>query len=180
MRSLSTQVNDGGRSWNVTYKWTNNYFTVHGFPHMRYESGVLPLQLNNISSLNLKATWNTVPVSAIDTNASYQAMLMDYDRVSANVALDMFADPFIAESQQRRPRIEIMIWLWNTPGLVPVGGKTSLLRDHNYTVAGKNLYVSLLLPTPLLRILTPFFLQCGQTDTCFQTQFLASRQEQCR
>ncbi|KIW05743.1 uncharacterized protein PV09_03599 [Verruconis gallopava] len=114
-------VNDGGTSFTVTYKWTGTPTLVKSYPYMKPFPSRLPVQLWNVSQLNFAADWSITVNSAGDTSEPAQAAAYDAAGLRANVAVDMFLSDNALNSTGFRPPLEIMIWTWWIPVMKPLG-----------------------------------------------------------
>ena len=127
-------MDDNGTSWDVVYQWQDNYYDVHGYPHMALETQLLPMQIKDLTSLQIKASWSTVVASALDLNSAEQEAALVDNRVRSNVAIDMFLDADEQRSVEFRPSIEVMIWLWSCEGIDPVGANLSSANQTQLTI----------------------------------------------
>jgi xyloglucan-specific endo-beta-1,4-glucanase len=95
----------GDDSFSATWKWTKNQDNVHAFPNVRLVSTQLPVQLLNLTSLNLAVDWSMTPS---DGSSSLSAI-----GASADVVVDMFLDPsrITASSSSTKPKYEVMVWM---------------------------------------------------------------------
>lgn len=103
---------------------------------MQLQSQLLPLQVKDLGSLHLKATWSTVVQSAVGLSGSEQQAALDYNRVRSDVAIDMFLDQDEQRSTEFRPSIEVMIWFWAGQDIDPVGETTSSPNSHQMMIDG--------------------------------------------
>lgn len=113
--------NDDDTSFLVNYTWINNFYNVHGFPHIKfftgYDNTVLPVNVSLLTTLSFSSSWLTTVTATGLSDVS----ALDDARIRANVAIDMFLDSDPIKSQSRFPDYEVMIWLFSTGGIDPVG-----------------------------------------------------------
>ncbi|WPA98044.1 uncharacterized protein RHO25_002655 [Cercospora beticola] len=100
--------------WNWT---TQDPVRVHAYPHVELRSERLPLQLGELRTLKIAASWSLAPVSLIDgtsqdpTTEPVAGALEDND-VQANVVLDVFADADVEKSRTpAQQTYELMVWV---------------------------------------------------------------------
>jgi xyloglucan-specific endo-beta-1,4-glucanase len=100
-----SKIPAGDDSFSATWKWTKNQDNVHAFPNVRLVSTQLPIQLLNLTSLNLAVDWSMTPS---DGSSSLSAI-----ETSADVVIDMFLDPsrITASSSSTKPKYEVMVWM---------------------------------------------------------------------
>lgn len=98
----------------------------------------LPVPLQNISHLNLKATWSTLIDGTQNANASEQALQLHLNAVRSNVAVDMFLSLNATNSTETNPPIEVMIWPWYSPWVKPLGWQYNDPTAHVVMVDGMN------------------------------------------
>ena len=118
----------------MEWSWTDSPYKTHGFPRISANSPSLPVELQHISSLNLRANFTSYLSSTRDSTPSSQQNVIQSSGVRSNVAVDMFADPdpLVAfANTTTRPQYEIMIWVSQTQAIHPVGSQTS----HKLTIA---------------------------------------------
>jgi Glycosyl hydrolase family 12 len=106
---------------------------------MQLETQLLPLQVKDLASLRLKATWSTVVESAVGLNSTEQDASLDYNRVRSDVAIDMFLDQDEQRSTEFRPSIEVMVWFWSGKDIDPVGVADSNPNQDQFIVDGMRL-----------------------------------------
>lgn len=129
-------VEDQGTSFSVTYLWTGTSTMVKGYPYMKADPARFPVQLWNMSSLVFSGEWSTTVASAKDNSSLSQAEAYDEIDLHSNVALDMFLSPDALNSTGFRPPIEIMIWLWWCPTVIPLGYRESTPDTEKITIDG--------------------------------------------
>lgn len=81
----------------------------------------LPVQLWNISSLVFSAQWRIYVEGTQDDSPEDQAIAYDNTGLRTNAAIDMFLSDDITNSTGLGSPIEIMIWPWYTPTVLPLG-----------------------------------------------------------
>lgn len=98
-------ISAGNDSFSSTWKWTKNKDNVHAYPNVRLTSTQLPVQLLNLTSLNLAVDWSMAPS---DGSSSLSAI-----ETSADVVVDMFLDSsrITAASSSTKPKYEVMVWM---------------------------------------------------------------------
>ena len=96
----------------------------------------LPVQLWNVSSLPFSAKWKTYVEGSKDASPEEQAVAYDNAALRANVAVDMFLSDDITNSTGLGPPIEIMIWPWYTPDVLPLGHAESTPDTDTVEVSG--------------------------------------------
>ncbi|KAH9207041.1 concanavalin A-like lectin/glucanase domain-containing protein [Leptodontidium sp. 2 PMI_412] len=117
--------------FNATWKWSDNADSVHSFPNIKLNSVLLPLQLSNLSSLNISASWSM-------TAASQSKTVEEVD-TTANVIIDMFLDPSpVSANSTTLPKYEIMIWLAEFGGKRPIGFSSSIKNPPHYSLNSTN------------------------------------------
>ena len=117
----SPKVNNEDTQFNVTWQWTKNQDAVHAFPNVEMYSSQLPVQLNNLSSLNFEVEWSMAPSASSEGDLSALT-------ASADVVMDMFLDPDSTKSQSTTlPEFEVMVWMGQYGFANPIG--------HNSTKA---------------------------------------------
>ena len=112
---------DQGKSFSVSYQWTGDASTVKGFPYMKLSPSRLPVQLWNVSTLQFSGKWTTTVEGTDGQSPQQQAKAYDDIGLKVNSAIDMFLSDDIANSTEVGPPIEIMIWLWYVPAILPLG-----------------------------------------------------------
>ena len=115
------RISDDDKSFSVTYKWEGDASTVKGFPYMKLWPSRLPVQLWNISALEFSAQWRIYVQGTQDQSPEEQAIAFDMTALRANAAVDMFLSDDITNSTGLGSPIEIMIWPWYTPTVLPLG-----------------------------------------------------------
>lgn len=112
---------DQGKSFSVSYQWTGDASTVKGFPYMKLSPSRLPVQLWNVSTLQFSGKWTTIVEGTDGQSPQQQAKAYDDIGLKVNSAIDMFLSDDVANSTEVGPPIEIMIWLWYVPAILPLG-----------------------------------------------------------
>lgn len=115
------RIADDDKSFSVTYQWTGDASTVKGFPYMKVWPDRLPTQLWNISVLEFAAEWRIYVKGTEDSSPEEQAIAYDNTGLRVNAAVDMFLSDDITNSTGLGSPIEIMIWPWYTPDVLPLG-----------------------------------------------------------
>lgn len=133
-----TDIFDQGDSFEVTFKWTGDASTVKAFPYLKLDPSSLPTQLWNVSTLMLSGQWSMIVDGTADQSGTDQAVAMDDIALKANVAIDMFLSDNATNSTQVGPPIEVMIWLWHVPAILPLGWDTSTPLIDTVEVDGTN------------------------------------------
>jgi hypothetical protein len=106
---------------------------VHAFPNLKFESDQLPIQLLNLTTLNLAVDWSMAPSDSSETLASIGA--------SADVVIDMFLDADPATSRSTTaPKYEVMVWMGQFGGANAIGSN-STTPPQTYKLNGTELYV---------------------------------------
>lgn len=132
------RISDDDKSFSVTYKWTGDASTVKGFPYMKVWPSRLPVQLWNISSLEFSAKWRTYVQGTQDQSPQEQAIAFDNTALRVNTAIDMFLSDDATNSTGLGSPIEIMIWPWYTPTVLPLGHAESTPVVDTVEVGGTN------------------------------------------
>jgi len=108
----NTKVNDDYSSFNATWRWPTDRFNVHSYPHVKFKSEYLPLQLSDLANLTLRATW--------DVSATTQDLAST--GISSNIAWDIFADADAnSAGSAAKAHYEIMIWMGSYGNPYPFG-----------------------------------------------------------
>lgn len=128
---------DQGKSFSVTYQWRGPADTVKAFPYMKLDPSRLPVQLWNASTLQFSANWSML-VEGYGEDAQSQTDAYDATALKANAAIDMFLSDNITNSTGLGPPIEIMIWLWYPPTMLPLGSTESTPQIDIVEVSGMN------------------------------------------
>lgn len=126
-----------GKSFTVSYQWRGDASTVKAFPYMKLDPARLPVQLWNASTLQFSANWSII-VDGADQDAQSQAIAYDNTALKANAAIDMFLSDNALNSTQVGPPIEIMIWMWYVPEMLPLGHAESTPEIDTVEVSGTN------------------------------------------
>ncbi|KAH7333128.1 concanavalin A-like lectin/glucanase domain-containing protein [Rhexocercosporidium sp. MPI-PUGE-AT-0058] len=125
--SQCVKVANDDTVFNATWKWSDNADSVHSFPNIKLNSADLPLQLSNLSSLNITASWSMTAAS--------QSKTLDEIDTAANVIIDMFLDPSpVSANSTTLPKYEIMIWLAEFGGKRPIGFSSSIKKPPHYSL----------------------------------------------
>lgn len=115
------EYNDNTTSFSATWGWEDTPSHVHTYPNIELlASSILPLQLQNLTSLTIDAQWSYEGGEPLTGRNNFKALGKVATR--ANVALDMFfdADPVKASSTVT-PAYEMMVWLASFGGVNPIG-----------------------------------------------------------
>ena len=121
---FTTQVN-GDKSFSATWQWGKNRGLVHSYPNAGLNNTVLPIQLSDVSNLNLALNWTMGPSTAPSAGNTTIASPIDTEGLraldaKANVAVDMFLD---ADPQKAKSSVmatyEMMIWIGSVGGAQP-------------------------------------------------------------
>jgi hypothetical protein len=131
-------ITDGDTTYTVTYRWPGDASTVKGFPYMKVDPSRLPVQLWNISSLDFSAQWRTYVIGTEESSIQEQTAAYDNTALRVNQALDMFLSEDALNSTGVGAPIEIMIWLWYTPTMQPLGHTESTPEKDTVEIAGTN------------------------------------------
>jgi hypothetical protein len=115
------RISDDDRSFQITFQWTGDGSTVKGFPYMKAWPSRLPVQLWNISALEFSAQWRIYVQGTQHDSPEEQAVAYDNTALRANAAIDMFLSDDATNSTGLGSPIEIMIWPWYTPNVLPLG-----------------------------------------------------------
>lgn len=119
--------------FNATWKWSDNPDSVHSFPNIKLNSNLLPLQLANLSALNITASWSMTATS--------KSKSLDEIDVSANIIVDMFLDSSpISANSTTLPKYEVMIWMAEFGGKRPIGFSSSIKNPPKLSLNSTNLY----------------------------------------
>ncbi|OLN94092.1 Endoglucanase-1, partial [Colletotrichum chlorophyti] len=129
-------VHDGGRSFSVNYKWTGEPSLVKGYPYMKAHPTRLPVQLWNVSQLQITGNWQTFVAGKENASPEEQARAFDDIGLLANVAVDMFLADNPDNSTKVGAPIEIMIWPWWTPTIKPLGWAESTPDKDTVVIDG--------------------------------------------
>lgn len=132
------RIYDDDTAFSVTYQWTGDASTVKGFPYVKADPSRLPVQLWNVSSLEFSAQWRTYVKDTENWSDEEQAIAMDNTGLRVNTAVDMFLSDNAENSTGLGPPIEIMIWQWFTPTVLPLGHAESTPEKDTVEVAGTN------------------------------------------
>lgn len=131
-----TSIYDQGESFEVSFKWTGDASTVKAFPYLKADPSSLPTQMWNVSTLQLSGQWSMVVDGTEDQSGLDQAVAMDNIALKANVAIDMFLSDDALNSTEVGPPIEVMIWLWHVPAILPLGWTESTPQLDTVEVDG--------------------------------------------
>jgi len=105
---------------------------------MKLDPERLPVQLWNVSTLHFSGKWSTIVEGTEDQSLEKQAAAYDDVGLKTNAAIDMFLSDDIANSTGLGPPIEIMIWLWYVPAIIPLGYTESTPNLDVVEVSGTN------------------------------------------
>lgn len=105
---------------------------------MKLDPDRLPVQLWNVSTLQFSGNWSTIVEGTEDQSPQQQAQAYDDIGLKVNSAIDMFLSDNITNSTEVGPPIEIMIWLWYVPAILPLGHAESTPEIDVVEVAGTN------------------------------------------
>ncbi|KAK5954548.1 hypothetical protein OHC33_004270 [Knufia fluminis] len=146
-------VLDQGSSFSVSFQWKGDASTVKGFPYMKLDPERLPTQLWNVSTLQFSGKWSTLVEGTEDQSPEEQAVAYDNVGLKTNAAIDMFLSDDATNSTGLGAPIEIMIWLWYVPAIIPLGytestpdidtvevGGTSFSLYHGWNAQGQNVF----------------------------------------
>lgn len=133
-----TSIFDQGTSFEVSFKWTGDASTVKAFPYLKADPSSLPTQMWNVSTLLVSGEWSMIVDGTADQSGTDQAVAMDDIALKANVAIDMFLSDNATNSTEVGPPIEVMIWLWHVPAILPLGWDTSTPQIDTVEVDGTN------------------------------------------
>ncbi|RVX69920.1 hypothetical protein B0A52_05755 [Exophiala mesophila] len=131
-------VSGDDASFSVKYQWTGDASTVKGFPYVKVHPSRLPVQLWNVSSLDFSAQFRTYVRGTENWSSQEQAIAYDNTGLRANVAVDMFLSDNAENSTGLGPPIEIMIWQWYTPTVLPLGHSESTPEQDTVEAGGTN------------------------------------------
>jgi len=110
------------KSFAATSHWSSLPVTiVHSYPHVKLGSPVLPLELENITSLHLNVEW---ALGYNDTATGRAVDVAGIKKLGAigNVAFDIWADVDpVRAANETAAGIEIMIWLGVFGHVNPLG-----------------------------------------------------------
>lgn len=127
-------MTDKGARFEVTWLWETNRATVHSFPHIKFNSKMLPIALGDMSALQLSGSWSFVAGDTASKDPAFDADGLIENSVTANVAIDMFADEDVAKAQNETlAKYEILIWLGTIGNPYPLGWNQS---TWDYTLDG--------------------------------------------
>lgn len=129
---------DQGKSFSVNFKWTGDASTVKAFPYAKVDPSRIPVQLWNVSTLDFSGNWSMLVQGTENASPQDQAVAFDNIALKANVAIDMFLSDNITNSTGIGPPIEIMIWLWYVPAILPLGHAESTPDIDTVEIAGTN------------------------------------------
>ena len=105
---------------------------------MKLDPERLPVQLWNVSTLHFSGKWSTIVEGTEDQSPEAQAAAYDDVGLKTNAAIDMFLSDDKTNSTGLGPPIEIMIWLWYVPAIVPLGYTESTPDIDVVEVSGTN------------------------------------------
>lgn len=129
---------DRGKAFTVEFQWKGDASTVKAFPYMKLHPSRLPVQLWNVSTLHFSGNWSFLVDGTEDQSPEEQAAAYDDTALKANAAIDMFLSDDINNSTGIGPPIEIMIWLWYVPEMLPLGHAESTPQIDTVEISGTN------------------------------------------
>jgi len=129
---------DQGSSFSVRFEWKGDASTVKGFPYMKVDPARLPVQLWNVSTLHFSGQWSTIVEGTEDQSPEEQVAAYDDVGLKTNAAIDMFLSDDITNCTGIGAPIEIMIWLWYVPAIIPLGYTESTPDIDTVEVSGTN------------------------------------------
>jgi hypothetical protein len=102
----------------ATWYWTENLFSVHSYPHVKFITKDIPLRLNTVSELVVKGSWSATAVPDVVGGTKTLAQA----NAKFNVAIDMF----LSEDSKRAMNetlaaYEIMMWIGYVGSPRPLG-----------------------------------------------------------
>jgi xyloglucan-specific endo-beta-1,4-glucanase len=129
-----SQVSNEDTVFTATWEWKDNPDLVHAFPNIKLESDLLPIQLSNLSALNIAVTWSMTAEDGQD---------LAVVNAGADVVMDMFLDPDpVSANSTTLPKYEVMVWMGAYGGKKPIGFNSTLENLPTYSLNGTNLYAS--------------------------------------
>lgn len=105
---------------------------------MKLDPERLPVQLWNVSTLQFSGKWSTIVEGTQGESREKQAVAYDNIGLKTNAALDMFLSDDALNSTGLGAPIEVMIWLWYVPAIVPLGYTESTPDIDVVEVSGTN------------------------------------------
>ena len=105
---------------------------------MKLDPSRLPVQLWNVSTLQFSGKWSTIVEGTEDQSPDEQAAAYDNVGLKTNAAIDMFLSDDATNSTGLGAPIEIMIWLWYVPAIIPLGYTESTPQIDTVEVSGTN------------------------------------------
>jgi len=105
---------------------------------MKMDPSRLPTQLWNVSTLQFSGKWSTIVEGTEDESPEEQAAAYDDVGLKTNAAIDMFLSDNATNSTDMGAPIEIMIWLWYVPAIIPLGYTESTPEIDTVEVSGTN------------------------------------------
>jgi len=129
---------DQGTSFSVNFKWTGDASTVKAFPYIKVDPSRMPVQLWNVSTLDFSGKWSMLVQGTENASSHDQAVAYDNIGLKANVAIDMFLSDNITNSTGLGSPVEVMIWLWYVPAILPLGHSESTPDIDTVAIAGTN------------------------------------------
>ncbi|OCL04604.1 glycosyltransferase family 2 protein [Glonium stellatum] len=116
-------VNKNGTKFDATWKWKSDAASVHSYPHVNFNSPLLPVKMTSISSLTIQSQWSMSPGSSPSVTNDVEGL--SQLNTIANAALDLFADSDPTKAQSEvDASYEIMIWLGSFGDPKPLGFST--------------------------------------------------------
>lgn len=131
-------IYDQGTSFSVAFKWTGDASTVKAFPYVKVDPDRMPVQLWNASTLQFSGDWSMMVDGTENQSPQDQAVAYDNIALKANVAIDMFLSDDLINSTGLGCPIEIMIWLWYVPAILPLGHAESTPEIDTVEAGGTN------------------------------------------
>jgi len=120
-------VNSDVSAYNVTWSWPRDRTQTHSYPYVGFHPRSLPIGLNNLTKLGLKATW--------DYSDQPTAGMI------ANVALDIWADADATKAQDATQALwELMVWYADYGSPQPLGFKAGPVMTQTLNNVEYNLY----------------------------------------
>lgn len=105
----------------MSYKWEGDASVVKGFPYIQADPSNLPVPLQDVVALEVKANWDLYLKDQDNDSGLEEAEALDEFAVKTNVAIDMFLSDDAANSTSDTPPIEVMIWPWYVADIFPLG-----------------------------------------------------------
>lgn len=113
-------VDKNGTKFDATWKWESDAASVHSYPHVNFNSPLLPVKMTSLSGLAIQSQWSMSPSSSPSIANDVEGL--SQLNTIANVALDMFVDSDSTNAQSEvDASYEIMIWLGSFGDPKPLG-----------------------------------------------------------